>query len=83
MADIHLYLPFDNGPVCMPGADGRCSVCADEGVLGIVLELRPGHMALVETPSGAQEIALDLIDDAKVGEWLLVHLGFAIARLDG
>jgi hydrogenase assembly chaperone HypC/HupF len=82
MAEIKLQLPpvFDLAPVCTPGPDGRCSICADEGLPGRVLELRPDQMALVELPGGAQEVATDLVENVQVGEWLLVHLGFAIAR---
>jgi len=79
---LHLPLAFDVAPVCAPGPDGRCSICSDEGIPGRILELHPDNMALVEMPDGPQAVAVDLVDDAKVGEWLLVHLGFAIARLD-
>ena len=84
MPEIKLYLPlaFDAAPVCTPDADGHCSLCADEGLPGRVLELHPEAMALVEMPAGPQLVALDLIEDAQVGDWLLIHLGFAIARLD-
>ncbi len=84
MPDINLYLPpsFEDAPVCTPSPDGRCSICADEGLPGRVLELRPGNLALVEMPGGPQEVALDLLDDVKTGERLLVHLGVAIARLE-
>jgi len=83
VTEIRWYLPpsFDEPPVCTPGPDGRCAVCADEGTPGRVLELRPGNMAWVEMPDGLQEIAVDLIEDTRVGDQLLIHLGFAIARL--
>lgn len=79
---LNLLLSVDDAPVCTPGPDGRCSVCADEGVPGRVLEIRPGNVALVELPGGQQEVAVDLIEEVKVGDQLLVHLGFAIARLE-
>ena len=84
MTEIRWYLPpsFDEPPVCTPGPDGRCAVCADEGTPGHVLEVRLGNMALVEMPGGTQEVAVDLIDDVKVGDQVLVHAGLAIARLE-
>lgn len=84
MAEITLHLPisFNQAPVCTPGPDGRCAICADEGIPGRILELHPNNMALAEMPEGVQEVAVDLIEEVKVGEWLLMHLGFAIARLE-
>ena len=85
MTDLPLYLPpsFDSAPVCTPGPDGRCALCADEGLPARVLEVRPGNLAWVAMPNGEQEIALDLVDDVRPGDWVLVHLGFAIATLEG
>ena len=85
MNEISLFLPLaqDQAPVCIPGPDGRCALCADEGLPGQVLELRPDNLALVQLEAGPQEVAVDLVEDVQVGQWLLVHLGFAIARLDG
>ena len=73
---------FDDFPTCIPGPDGRCAICADEATAGRVIELRPGDMALVEMPGGPQEVAVDLMDDVKAGDWLLIHLGFAIAPVE-
>jgi len=85
MSEINLYLPpaLDTGPVCTPGPDGRCALCAYEGLPGQVLELRPGLMGWVALQGAQQEVALDLLDEVQVGDWVLVHLGVAIARLEG
>lgn len=37
---------------------------------------------IVEMEGLRQEISLQLVDDAKVGDYLIVHAGFAIERLD-
>lgn len=68
--------------ICIPDENGHCAICADEGVPGQVVALRPFNMALVQLPTGDQEVALDLLDAVQVGDRLLVHAGVAIARLD-
>lgn len=69
-------------PFCISGPDGSCSICADEGLPGQVLELRPFDMALVALPEGEQEVALDLVENVQVGDQLLVHVGVAIAKIN-
>ena len=38
--------------------------------------------ATVELSGVARKIALDLVPDTKVGDYVIVHVGFAIQRLD-
>lgn len=45
-----------------------------------VLEIRDGNVALVDYGELQQEVRIDLVD-VKVGEFVLVHVGFAIQRL--
>jgi hydrogenase expression/formation protein HypC len=45
-----------------------------------VLEIREGNIGLVDYGDLRQEIRLDLVD-VKIGEFVLVHVGFAIQRL--
>jgi hydrogenase expression/formation protein HypC len=45
-----------------------------------VLEIKEGNIGLVDYGDLKQEIRLDLVD-VKVGEFVLVHVGFAIQRL--
>ena len=45
-----------------------------------VLEIRDGNVALVDYGELQQEGRIDLVD-VKVGEFVLVHVGFAIQRL--
>lgn len=65
--------------------DGRCHLCGDEAVPGRVLAIdERARTATVAFDSGSvgttATVALDLVD-ARVGDTLLVHLGFAIERL--
>ena len=50
------------------------------GVPAKVLETRGGS-AVVELGGVRREISAMLIDDVSVGEWVIVHAGFAIERL--
>ena len=45
-----------------------------------VLEIKEGNIGVVDYGSLKQEVRLDLVD-VKVGEFVLVHVGFAIQRL--
>ena len=45
-----------------------------------VLEIRDGNIGLVDYGELKQEVRLDLVD-VKVGEFVLVHVGFAIQKL--
>ncbi|MCX6691995.1 MAG: HypC/HybG/HupF family hydrogenase formation chaperone [Methanoregula sp.] len=45
-----------------------------------VLEIKEGNIGLVDYGELRQEVRLDLVD-VKVGEFVLVHVGFAIQRL--
>jgi hydrogenase expression/formation protein HypC len=45
-----------------------------------VIEIRDGNIGLVDYGELQQEVRLDLVD-VKVGEFVLVHVGFAIQRL--
>ncbi|MFA6332670.1 MAG: HypC/HybG/HupF family hydrogenase formation chaperone [Methanoregula sp.] len=45
-----------------------------------VLEIKEGNIGLVDYGDLRQEVRLDLVD-VKVGEFVLVHVGFAIQRL--
>ena len=45
-----------------------------------VLEIKEGNIGLVDYGDLRQEVRLDLVD-VKIGEFVLVHVGFAIQRL--
>lgn len=77
-------------PACVPDERGRCSVCGDEGLVGEVLALgedgmgrvrlaRPGREADPDAPG--ESVALDLLEEVAPGDRVVVHMGFAIARI--
>ena len=45
-----------------------------------VLEIKDGNIGLVDYGELQQEVRIDLVD-VKVGEFVLVHVGFAIQKL--
>jgi len=45
-----------------------------------VLEIREGNLAVVDYGDLKQEVRTDLLD-VEVGEYVLVHVGFAIQKL--
>jgi hydrogenase maturation factor len=60
-----------------------CPICRDEALPGRVLALdTEANTALVKTGCGETEVALDLVDGVCVGDFILVHLGTAIAKLN-
>jgi len=48
-----------------------------------VLELRDDNMALVDISGTQREISLMVLDgDAAVGDYVLIHVGYAIEKID-
>lgn len=45
-----------------------------------VIEIKEGNIGVVDYGELRQEVRLDLVD-VKIGEFVLVHVGFAIQRL--
>lgn len=41
-----------------------------------------GNMGVVESQGVKREVGLMLMDDVKVGDWVLIHAGFAISKLN-
>jgi hydrogenase expression/formation protein HypC len=46
------------------------------------LMARDEGLGVVEVDGVRREVSLMLLDDAKVGEFLLIHAGYAIGRVD-
>lgn len=50
-------------------------------VPGKITEVK-GNTAKVEISGVKREVAMDLIDAPRVGEYVLIHAGYAIQRVD-
>jgi len=47
-----------------------------------VVEIGESNLAKVKLEGNVQEADLSLIDDPAVGDWVLLHAGFAIEKLE-
>ncbi len=47
-----------------------------------VIELCEGDMAVVELAGVRKEISLALVDRIEVGDYVIVHVGYALNKLD-
>jgi hydrogenase expression/formation protein HypC len=47
-----------------------------------IVELRAGEQALIDVAGVGKEISLALVDDVAVGDYVIVHVGYALTRLD-
>ena len=48
---------------------------------GEITEVK-GNVAKVEISGVKREVAMDLIDKPKIGEYVLIHAGYALQRVD-
>ncbi|GAC1479787.1 MAG: hypothetical protein NVS1B4_24590 [Gemmatimonadaceae bacterium] len=65
---------------CDPRAP-HCHVCSDDATVGRIVDIDPfTRTATVDLPDGRATVAMDLVD-ARVGDEILVQLGFALARV--
>ena len=47
-----------------------------------VVELHDEQMATVDLDGIRKEISLALVDDVRVGDYVILHVGYALARLE-
>jgi hydrogenase expression/formation protein HypC len=47
-----------------------------------VVELLDGSTALVDLDGIRKEVSLALVDGVQAGDYVIVHVGYALARLD-
>ncbi|MFC1539100.1 HypC/HybG/HupF family hydrogenase formation chaperone [Candidatus Latescibacterota bacterium] len=47
-----------------------------------VIELLPSERAIVEADGISMEISLNLLKDVSVGDYVIVHTGFALELID-
>lgn len=48
----------------------------------LVVELLPDDMARIELDGVRKEISLSLVEGTKVGDYVIVHVGYALQLLD-
>ena len=46
-----------------------------------VVEIK-GNRGIVEYTGIKREVGLDLLEDVRVNDWVIIHTGFAISKLD-
>ncbi len=47
-----------------------------------VVELRPDQRALIDVDGMSKEVSLALVDGVALGDYVIVHVGYALTRLD-
>ncbi len=47
-----------------------------------VVELHADEMAIVELAGVRKQISLAMVDDVAIGDYVIVHVGFALSKLD-
>ena len=47
-----------------------------------VVELLPDNQALVDLGGVRKTISLELVDEVAVGDYVIIHVGYALTRLD-
>jgi hydrogenase expression/formation protein HypC len=47
-----------------------------------VVALGAGDMAMVDLGGVRKEISLALLEDVKVGDYVILHVGYALSKLD-
>lgn len=68
---------------CVPNPDGTCSICGDVALEGRIVNLTADRtMADVEMNGSVVQVSVDLLEEPVVGDRVLVHQGFVIARLE-
>jgi len=47
-----------------------------------VVELLPDQRAVVDLGGVRKEVSIDLVDDAQVDDYVIIHVGYAIGKID-
>ena len=48
----------------------------------LIMKLLPGDMALVDLDGVGKEISVALVENVREGDYVVVHAGFALSKLD-
>ena len=61
----------------------KCTLCGDEAVPAVVLSVdSASDTATIEIDGERRTVALDLVQGVGAGDTVLIHQGFAIAKVD-
>lgn len=47
-----------------------------------VVDVLPGMRAIVDLAGVRKEVSMDLVADAVVGDYVIIHVGYAIGKID-
>lgn len=47
-----------------------------------VVELLPNLRAIVDLGGVRKEVSIDLVDDAQVDDYVIIHVGYALGKID-
>ena len=47
-----------------------------------VVERLPGQQAVVDLSGVRKQVSIALVDDAQLGDYVIVHVGYAIGKID-
>ena len=47
-----------------------------------VVELLPGQQAVVDLSGVRKQVSIAMVDDAQLGDYVIVHVGYAIGKID-
>ncbi len=48
----------------------------------LVSELLPGDMARVSLDGVTKEISIAMVEDVAVGDYVIIHVGYALSKID-
>lgn len=51
-------------------------------VPALILEIKPDGMAVADHAGARRDISLLLLDDVRAGDYVILHAGFAIHKVD-
>jgi hydrogenase expression/formation protein HypC len=67
-------------PASAPEAKGAKKMCL--AIPAQVVELRDGDNAVVDLAGVRKEISLALVENVEIGDYVIVHVGYALNKLD-
>ena len=47
-----------------------------------IVELRENDLGIIDLGGVRREVSLAMVDDVRVGDYVIVHVGYALSKLD-